>query len=171
MCLRSSGRSVPPELFCFWPSGRDSCFKARRNFMSLKPATDTNRPMDSSAPARSPTKSRRAHERRRTAIIGSCVLALAGLGCALVLKAQFPISTRPAKLFTATATVTDNSNRSAKVLIDSGDGGCRQERFDNETWRMTRSQQPCELTARDSVGNPIPLGTIHRLDAISKSFK
>jgi hypothetical protein len=35
---------------------------------------------------------------------------------------------------------------------------------------MTRSQQACDTTARDSNGVPIPLGTIHRLDAISKAF-
>jgi hypothetical protein len=42
--------------------------------------------------------------------------------------------------------------------------------FNNQTGRMTRSQQPCDMTTRDSNGVPVPQGTIHRLDAISKSF-
>jgi hypothetical protein len=64
----------------------------------------------------------------------------------------------------------DGDLRTAKITKTSGDNGCSQEIFDNQTGRMNRSQQPCEATAYDSHGAPVPVGTIHRLDAISKSF-
>ena len=102
---------------------------------------------------------------------GYCFLAAVGLGCAVALKAHHPTSAQSAETAAATTAITANENRSAKVLIDSGNGGCRQESFDNQTWRLTRSQQPCELADHDINGNPVPSGTIHRLDAISKAFK
>jgi hypothetical protein len=48
--------------------------------------------------------------------------------------------------------------------------GCSQQVFDNQTGRMRQSQLPCEAIAYDSNGAPVPVGTIHRLDAIRKSF-
>jgi hypothetical protein len=66
------------------------------------------------------------------------------------------------------ASATDIDPHIAQITYDSS-GGCVHQRFDNKTGRMTRSQEPCEL-ARDSNGIPIPLGTIHRLDAISRAF-
>jgi hypothetical protein len=66
----------------------------------------------------------------------------------------------------------DNNVHTAKVYIDStASDGCQQKVFDNQTWRMTRSNQPCDTMAQDSTGAPVPSGTMHRLDAISKSFQ
>ncbi len=60
--------------------------------------------------------------------------------------------------------------RTAKITKDLDGKGCSQQVFDNQTGRMRQSQLPCEATAFDSNGVPVPVGTIHRLDAISKSF-
>ena len=96
---------------------------------------------------------------------------MVGVGFALVMTAELPMSTHPTNSYQTASEAPDNTLGSAKVTIDSADGGgCRQQVFDNQTGRMTRSQQPCDTTARDINGVPIPLGTVHRLDAISKSF-
>jgi hypothetical protein len=94
-----------------------------------------------------------------------------GLGFALVMTTRF---SAPHQLTTSVQPASEaphNDFGSASVTIDSADGsGCRRRVLDNQTWRMTQSQQPCGTTDRDSNGVPRPTGTIHRLDAISKSF-
>jgi hypothetical protein len=142
--------------------------------MGPKPEIDatsaTGRSMSTKLPGEE-LRRRRARRRHRNIAFGYCLLAAVSLGCAVALKTHHPTSAQSTETFPATAAITANENRSAKVIIDSGDGGCRQESFDNQTWRLTRSQQPCELTDRDINGNPVPSGTIHRLEAISKTFK
>jgi hypothetical protein len=112
-----------------------------------------------------------AQERRRAVIIGCGILFMVGLGFALVMTAELSVSPHLTNSPQLASVTPDNNSSSATITIDSADGsGCRQQVFDNQTGRMTRSQKPCDTTARDSSGVPIPLGTIHRLDAISKSF-
>jgi hypothetical protein len=67
-------------------------------------------------------------------------------------------------------TTPENDLRTARITTNSDGNGCWQKVFDNQTGRMLRSQKPCEAAAYDINGAPAPLGTIHRLDAISKSF-
>jgi hypothetical protein len=111
-------------------------------------------------------------QKRRSALIICCgILFVVGLGFALVVSAGRPISDQPkTSVQTASETPRHNDLGSAKVTIDSPDGsGCRQRVLDNQTWRMTQSQEPCG-TDRDSNGIARPMGAIHRLDAIRKSF-
>jgi hypothetical protein len=142
--------------------------------MGPKPGIDANsptgRPVSTKLPGEE-LRRRRARRRHRNIAFGYCLLAAVSLGCAVALKTHHPTSAQSAETFPATAATAVNENRSAKVFIDSGDGGCTQESFDNQTWRLTRSQQPCELTGSDINGNPVRSGTIHRLEAISKTFK
>src|SRR5450432_2784145 len=136
--------------------------------MSDTPPAGNNLPIDRSAPYQATSERpqfQMAQERRRALIIICGILFVAGFGVMLIaIEILVPNSSHTA------SAVPDNTLRTAKVTIDSVDGnGCQQQVFDNQTWRMTRTQQPCNPTARDSNGVPIPLGTIHRLDAISKS--
>ena len=52
----------------------------------------------------------------------------------------------------------------------TGGSRCRKMIFDNQTGRVTETSTPCQEVVRDETGAPKPVGTIHRLDAISKSF-
>ena len=47
---------------------------------------------------------------------------------------------------------------------------CRRVEFDNENGRIFQTNAPCDGEALDANGNPVPVGTMKRLDAISKSF-
>jgi hypothetical protein len=117
------------------------------------------------------TKEKRSSaERRRPGLIVGCGILMA-VALGLMIAAELSLPTPPASPSQTASVTPGNGFDSAKVMIDSADGnGCWQRAFDNQTWRMTRSQQPCDTTARDSNGIPVPSGTIHRLDAISKSF-
>ena len=66
--------------------------------------------------------------------------------------------------------MSDNDLRTARITRDLDGKGCAQQVFDNQTGRMTTTPQPCQATVYDSNGMPVPVGTIHRLDSISKSF-
>jgi hypothetical protein len=120
-------------------------------------------------PAR--TQFQRMQERRQALIVGCGILFAVGLGIVLVIAGEFPLSSPPTIPSHSASAAPGNNFGSVKVMIDSADGnGCRQQVFDNQTWHMTRSQEPCDTMSRDSNGVPVPSGTIHRLDAVSKSF-
>jgi hypothetical protein len=146
---------------------RRTAAEAKTSPVSGTPLAD-NQIAHSALPRR---RSERVQERRSALILCSGILFVVGLGFALVMPAQLPMSS---KLATSLQPVIEapphNELSSVKVTIDSADGsGCRQRVLDNQTWRMTQSQQPCGPD-RDVNGIARPTGTIHRLDAISKSF-
>jgi hypothetical protein len=133
------------------------------------PLADSDSPVALSVPARK--QSPKTRERRRDIIISCGILFAVALALLQVVATEFPISSHLTDSSQTANEAPDNHLGSAKVMIDSADGnGCRQQVLDNQTWRMTRSHEPCDTTARDSNGFLRPEGTIHRLDAISKSF-
>ena len=68
------------------------------------------------------------------------------------------------------AGMSDNDLRTARITRDLDGKGCAQQVFDNQTGHMMTTPQPCPPMVYDSNGFPVPVGTIHRLDSISKSF-
>jgi hypothetical protein len=73
-------------------------------------------------------------------------------------------------LNSAAPAMPEGDFRTAKITKESDGRGCWRQIFDNQTGSMVRSQEPCDATSYDANGAPVPVGTIHRLDAISKSF-
>lgn len=59
--------------------------------------------------------------------------------------------------------------RAGRIVLQIDPDQCRQMKFDNVTGQIGEKSTPCEPVL-DSHGVPVPLGTLHRLDAISKSF-
>jgi hypothetical protein len=104
-------------------------------------------------------------DRRRAKIIGCGVLLLAALGAAGI-AAKAPVQ----RLLAATNAAPDTDLREARITNALDGNGCIRQQFDNKTGRVTRLPEACDSIERDSNGVPIPVGTIHRLDAISKSF-
>jgi hypothetical protein len=49
-------------------------------------------------------------------------------------------------------------------------GRCELMKFDNYSGRTIENSKHCETIVRDARGIPVPVGTVHRLDSISKSF-
>lgn len=141
--------------------------------MSDASSAGSNGPIAPSAPPQAmPTRSRSAIQRtqeRRRALIISGILLLAALTAVVVIVAETPMSVHSLTSPQTAMAMPNNNLRTAKITNDSDGKGCWQQIFDNQTGRMTRSQ-PCEATTYDGNGVPIPLGTIRRLNAISKSF-
>ena len=100
-------------------------------------------------------------------MVGGGMLLVAVATTVIVIAAESVISSRPSQIASA---APDSDAQTGRITKDFGGKDCSQEIFNNQTGRTIRSSKPCDATALDANGAPIPLGTIHRLDAISKSF-
>ena len=62
--------------------------------------------------------------------------------------------------------------RTGTIVMQTDENRCEFRKFDNDSGRMiVESVERCNNTViLDQHGVPVPLGTIHRLDAIGKSF-
>ncbi len=103
-------------------------------------------------------------------MIGCGMLLGAAMVAGAVIAVEAPTSVHPSNPSHTAVAIPESDLRSAKVTRDLDGKGCSQQVFDNLTGRMSQSRLPCEATTYDSNGAPVPVGTIHRLDAISKSF-
>jgi hypothetical protein len=123
------------------------------------------------APAPFHPAAQRTQERRRALILGCGILLAATLYLLVVIATRSPIPMSAlSPQLPQTAIETLDFDQTAKITNASGANGCFQQQFDNRTGRVTRLLEPCETAARDANGVPIPVGTIHRMDAISKAF-
>ncbi|HUZ33420.1 MAG TPA: hypothetical protein VMV19_15145 [Xanthobacteraceae bacterium] len=72
--------------------------------------------------------------------------------------------------FDAPAEQVSAVDRTGIIAHQVGNQECAWARFDNATGRTTGASGCTNGVVFDAHGVPIPVGTIHRLDAISKSF-
>ena len=69
----------------------------------------------------------------------------------------------------AVADVAENAH-AGTVIVQKDNQECQQRTFDNDSGRMSDAATPCSKIVLDEHGVPVPMGTVHRLNAISKSF-
>jgi hypothetical protein len=63
-------------------------------------------------------------------------------------------------------------NSAGTIVMHSGLSGCQQRSFDNRTGQISDQPSTCRNEmVLDARGLPVPTGTIHTLNSISKSFK
>lgn len=61
--------------------------------------------------------------------------------------------------------------RTGKIVLQTNPDQCAEMKFDNANGQFVDGLKPCDNQIEfDEHGRPIPMGTIHRLDAISRSF-
>lgn len=109
----------------------------------------------------------RSRERRWSSVIGciwvfAAIITVGDFVGAMVYRSS-PDSAAPA----ADAAAMHIGN----IVQDRGAQHCALAKFDNDTGRTFEGSQHCEnIVVLDSRGAPVPLGTVHRLESISKSF-
>ena len=119
------------------------------------PATKTARPH--------PAQRSRAY---RVGIVVGLFAAIIYLGASAHL---WPFQAAPESEHAASGAGPEVS-RTGTVVLRTDPDQCAQATFDNNSGKFSESK-PCDSGLRfDEYGKPIPLGTIHRLDAISRSF-
>jgi hypothetical protein len=143
--------------------------------MGELPSNDSDRPAPGAAPpatvpARRRPMAHRTQERRHALIIGCCAVLLGGMTAKIVVATVSARSVDAANSPFAATAMPERDLRTARITTSSAGNGCSEQLFDNQSGRMLRSQKPCDTTMSDIDWAPVPLGTIHRLDAISKSI-
>ena len=85
------------------------------------------------------------------------------------LSALFVFREPPAK---PTHPAHAQSMHSGDIVLEKGNDQCEFRKFDNETGKIVRTTiKPCkDPVVMDAQGIAVPMGTIHRLQAISKAF-
>lgn len=114
---------------------------------------------------------RKRFARRRQDIVISFLLA-SGLVAALAIVAELGVPWLSQPTSNAALNTPDVKNLQIGTLTVQTDGNeCELMKFDNETGRTIENTARCRKDVTlDSHGAPVPMGTVHRLDAISKSF-
>jgi hypothetical protein len=81
-----------------------------------------------------------------------------------------------ARLYRAASSEEVNVGKSSdtgvgSVVVETNNQRCEILKFDNYTGRTMENSKHCQNTAvLDGEGAAVPLGTVHRLDSISKSL-
>lgn len=64
-----------------------------------------------------------------------------------------------------------DESRSGRIVVQTNPDQCTEMKFDNTNGGVVDGLKPCGNQIKfDEHGRPIPMGTIHRLDAIGRSF-
>jgi hypothetical protein len=130
-------------------------------------------PKPQSAQSARPTRMRKAgasQKRRRLAKMSLGVLAVGAL-IAVVAVFAIGFSTAPAPVV-ENGTSRGDPNNVATIVMRSGTNGCQQRSFNNQTGQISNQTSKCHNgVVLDAKGVPVPAGTIHTLNSISKSFK
>jgi hypothetical protein len=100
-------------------------------------------------------------------------LAVFALGASIAVVAVFAIGLGTAPLPVAgSGPPGADPNSVATIILHSNASGCRQRSFNNQTGQISDQTSPCSNdVVLDANGMPMPAGTIHTLNSISKSFK
>ena len=133
--------------------------------------SDNSSPGD--APARRANAARlrqvRARRRRWYAVAFSVSVLAAGVW--LVLGTNVPQFFVSRVASDGAATAAPVEHRTGMIVVQTDANRCQQREFDNDTGRVLDSAAPCGSgVVLDAHGVPVPVGTVHRLGAISKSF-
>jgi hypothetical protein len=109
-------------------------------------------------------------KRRRLAKMSLGVFAVGAL-IAVVAVLAIGLSTAPAPIEANGASHAE-PNSVATIILRSNSSGCQQRSFNNQTGQISEQTSPCHNdVVLDAKGMPIPAGTMHTLNSISKSFK
>jgi hypothetical protein len=113
---------------------------------------------------------RRMRERRKMLALSIGILTTLGFLAALVVSPRQLVSLI-ASSSNQSAAINADSERVGKIVVQPGSNDCKQKKFDNQSGRISEHTSPCDdRIVLDVHGVPVPVGTIHRLDAIRKSF-
>jgi hypothetical protein len=130
-------------------------------------------PKPQSAQGAKPAHMRKAGASQKRRRLAKMSLGVFALGALIVAVAVFAIgiSTAPAPVAENGASHADPSGV-ATIVLHSSASGCQQRSFNNRTGQISDQTSPCHNdVVLDAKGMPMPTGTIHTLNSISKSFK
>jgi hypothetical protein len=116
-------------------------------------------------------KAARRSAQKRRHVVAASISVVAVLACLTALTSLwFGYSHSASSEPVALASNGPSQHTGTIIVHESGDH-CKEIKFDNDTGKTLERQVRCDgQNVLDSQGVPAPAGTIHRLDAISRSF-
>jgi hypothetical protein len=111
-----------------------------------------------------------SQKRGRLATMCFGIIAVGGLIAAVAIVAMVFI---PAPTSTTEKEASRAEPKSVgTIVLHSSSSDCQQKSFDNRTGQILNQPSSCHNdVVLDAKGMPIPSGTIHTLNSISKSFQ
>jgi hypothetical protein len=125
-----------------------------------------------SAQGAKPAHTRKAGAGQKSRRLAKMSLGVFAVGASIAVVAVLAIgfSTAPASVENGASHAAPNSV--ATIVLHSSTSGCQQRSFNNQTGQISDQTSSCHNdVVLDAKGMPMPTGTIHTLNSISKSFK
>lgn len=121
---------------------------------------------------RSSVRRRSPRTRSRWYILFSSFFTCAAIGLLVATSnSTLPWLTHGAYFGDQSSSTNSQDSQAGTVVVQSGQDACDILKFDNNTGRTIDSSQHCHSSVvRDARGTPVPMGTVHRLNSISRSF-
>jgi hypothetical protein len=117
-------------------------------------------------------RSQTRRELRNAALVTIFVLTAIGAGLVFAITPDISIAFRSRAAPREQANASDATARFGNIIIQPTAGQCERMIFDNKSGRFVEVSRSCNKERQfDEHSVPTPEGTIHRLDAISKSFQ
>jgi hypothetical protein len=108
--------------------------------------------------------------RRRDIVISSLCASAVVAALAIAAELGVPWFSQPISNPAINTADIDNS-QIGTLALQTDENKCEFMKFNNETGRTVEHDTRCrEDVTLDAHGVPVPMGTVHRLDAISRSF-
>jgi hypothetical protein len=130
-------------------------------------------PKPQSAPGAKPAHKGKAGAGQRRGRLAKMTVGVFVVGASIAVVAVLAIgfSTAPAPVVEDGASHVA-PNGVATIVLHSSASGCQQRSFNNQTGQISDQTSSCHNdVVLDAKGMPMPTGTIHTLNSISKSFK
>jgi hypothetical protein len=130
-------------------------------------------PKAQSSPGAKPARMRKAGAGQRHGRLAKMCFGVVAVGvviAAVALVAMVFIPLPPPKVEKVASRSEPNSV--GTIVLHSSSSGCQEKSFNNQTGQISDQSSPCHGdVVLDANGMPVPAGTIHTLNSISKSFK
>ena len=130
-------------------------------------------PKAQSSPGAKPAQMRKAGAGQRHGRLAKMCFGVVAVGVlitAVAMVAMVFIPLPPPKVEKVESRSEPNSV--GTIVLHSGSSGCQEKSFNNQTGQISdRSSQCPSDVVLDARGMPVPIGTLHTLNSISKSFK
>jgi len=120
-----------------------------------------------------PAQTRKAGAGQKRGRLAKMCLGVFAAGALIAAVATFamPFGTPPSPSVENAASRAE-PNSVGTIVLHSGPSGCQQKSFDNQTGQILNQPSSCHNdVVLDVKGMPIPAGTVHTLNSISKSFQ
>ena len=130
-------------------------------------------PKPQTVPGAKPAQMRKAGTGPKRRRLAKMSLGVFAVGALIAVVAVFAIGFNRAPAPVAeNGTTRVDPNTVATIVMRSGTNGCQLRSFNNQTGQISDQTSRCQNDViLDAKGMPIPTGTIHTLNSISKSFK